>query len=109
MTNNFDFGYMPVRGGFIAFYRMVHHSENFILRDGKLDILFNTAGEAYEAAGEAFKAYMNSPISGMTAPSTGAWDEANATFNLEPTSRPSVIRQHRKTRPVEVERKAARA
>ena len=70
--NQFDFGSMPVRGGFVAFYRMVHQSKNFILRDGKHDILFATASEAYTAAGEAFKAYMNTPIvsESLTGPTT---------------------------------------
>ncbi|NLS19883.1 hypothetical protein HGP16_25420 [Rhizobium sp. P40RR-XXII] len=66
MSNKFDFGSMPVRGGFIAFYRMVHHSKNFVLRDGAHDIIFATAAEAREAAGEAFKAYLNSPIGSAT-------------------------------------------
>jgi hypothetical protein len=109
MTNRFDFGAMPVRGGYLAFYRMVHHSRNFILREGKLDRLFASAGEAELAAGQAFKEYLNSPISGMTAPSVGAWDEANATFNLEPTSRPATVKQRGKMRIVPVERKEARA
>ncbi len=65
--NKFDFGSMPARGGgFIAFYRMVHHSRNFVLRDGCHDIIFATAAEAKEAAGEAFKAYLNSPIGSAT-------------------------------------------
>ena len=104
MSNDFDFGSMPVRGGFLGYYRMVHRSENFILRDGKLDIIFNTANEAYRAAGEAFKAYMNSPISGMRDASPDRWEAADGLFNLKPTQRPSV-RIHRKTQPVEGERK----
>lgn len=64
--NKFDFGSMPVRGGFLAFYRMVHHSKNFVLRDGKHDIIFATAAEAEQAAGQAFKDYLNSPIGTAT-------------------------------------------
>lgn len=108
MTNRFDFGAMPVRGGYLAFYRMVHHSQNFILRDGKLDRLFATEREAELAAGQAFKEYLNSPISGMSTPDGGAWDEANAAFKLEPTSRPVTVKQHGKRRRVPVERREAR-
>lgn len=107
MTNRFDWGAFKRPEGWIAFYRMVHHSKNFILREGKHDIIFATADEAEKAAGLAFKEYLNSPINGLTAPDRGAWDEANSAFNLEPTKRPSIIRQRGKSRPVIVERRQA--
>ena len=101
--NKFDFGAMPVRGGFLGFYRMVHHSKNFILRDGRHDILFATAEEAEREAGKAFKEYLNSPISGMIASAHAAQTTADALFpNLQST----VIKQKGKTRRVEVERRA---
>lgn len=106
MTNRFDFGSMPVRGGFLAFYRMVHHSKNFILRDGKLDRLFCTAEEAELEAGKAFKEYLNSPISGLTSADGGQWDAANAAFNLPVTERPKIIKQRGKGKRIEVERRA---
>jgi hypothetical protein len=105
MTNRFDFGSMPVRGGFVAFYRMVHHSSNFILRDGKHDIIFATADEAEREAGKAFKEYLNSPISGMTAADDDNFDKANGLFNLEPTARPANVRQRGSNRRTEVERR----
>ena len=105
MANSFDFGSMPVRGGYLAFYRMVHHSQNFILRDGKLDRLYATAEEAELAAGQAFKEYLNSPISGMSTPDGGVWDEANSAFNLDPTTRPATVKQRGKAKAVTVERK----
>ncbi|MCJ8518993.1 hypothetical protein ABID21_001899 [Pseudorhizobium tarimense] len=106
MTNRFDFGSMPVKGGFLAFYRMVHHSKNFILRDGKLDRLFATAEEAELEAGKAFKEYLNSPISGMTNAGESQWDAANAAFNLPVTERPTVIKQRGKGKRIEVDRRA---
>lgn len=107
--NAFDFGYMPYGGGFIAYYRMVHHSRNFVLRDGRHDIIFATSREAYEAAGEAFKAYLNSPISGMTSAQDSNWDKGNALFNLVPTERPKVIKQRGKGRPIQVIRTGVEA
>ncbi|MGK6317701.1 hypothetical protein [Neorhizobium sp. DT-125] len=70
--NTFDLGSMLVHGGFIAFYRMVHHPKNFIPRSGKHDIIFATAGEVHAAAGEAFKEYLNGPIvsESLTGPAT---------------------------------------
>lgn len=80
--NKFDFGSMPVHGGFLAFYRMVHHSKNFILRDGKHDIIFPTAEAAEKAAGDAFKAYLNSPISGLTDDVPGQFSKARRAAEL---------------------------
>ncbi|HEV7436130.1 MAG TPA: hypothetical protein VGO22_14815 [Pseudorhizobium sp.] len=104
--NRFDFGSMPVKGGFLAFYRMVHHSKNFILRDGKLDRLFSTAEEAELEAGKAFKDYLNSPISGMLNPTESKWDSANAAFNLPATERPKTVKQRGKGKRIQVERRA---
>lgn len=75
MSNRFDWGHMPVRGGFLGWFRMVHRSENFILRDGKLDIIFPTADAAELAAGRAAKAYINSPIYGITAETAGRFSD----------------------------------
>ena len=86
--NQFDFGAIPTRGGFLAFYRMVHRSENFILRDGRNDLIFATRHEAEKAAGDAFKAYLNSPISGMTIEASSPKSAADAMFNLKPFSKP---------------------
>lgn len=82
MANRFDFGSMPVHGGFLAFYRMVHHSKNFILRDGKHDIIFPTAEAAEKAAGQAFKDYLNSPISGLTDDTAGPFSKARKAAEL---------------------------
>lgn len=106
MTNHFACGAIKKPEGWIAFYRMVHRSENFVLRKGKHDIIFPTKQEAKDAAYEAFMAYLNSPISGMAEPVAGSWDSANAVFNLPATKRPAHIRQRGKTRLTEVVRRA---
>jgi hypothetical protein len=70
--NKFDAGAMKTLTGWIAFYRQVSHSRNFILRDGKHDIIFATQAEAKEAAWAAFLDYLNSPIvaESLTGPTT---------------------------------------
>jgi hypothetical protein len=83
--NQFDFGTIKQHGGYIAFYRKVHRSENFVLRDGKLERLFATEAEAYKEAGEAFKAYLNSPISGCIEAREAAAISADVFFNLRPS------------------------
>ena len=94
-VNAFDFGALPLRGGFIAFYRMVHRSENFVIRDGRHDVIFATRAEAEKAAGEAFKAYLNSPISGMTAEATSRTSAADAVFNLKPFAKNKARVKHK--------------
>jgi len=64
--NKFDAGAIFTARGYIAFYRMVHQSENKVLRDGKHDIIFATEAEALKAANEAFFTYLNSPIVGSS-------------------------------------------
>lgn len=68
--NKFDVGSIKTPLGFIGFYRQVHRSSNFILRDGKRDIIFATKEEAEKAALEAFLEYLNTPIvaESMTGP-----------------------------------------
>lgn len=88
MSNQFAFGTIPASGGFLAYYRMVHRSDNFILREGRHDIIFSTRHEAYEAAGKAFLSYLNSPISGLMPKTDGATTAADAVFNLKPFVKP---------------------
>jgi hypothetical protein len=61
-VNKFDVGSIKTSSGFIGFYRQVHRSTNFILRDGKRDIIFSTKEEAEKAALQAFLEYLNTPI-----------------------------------------------
>lgn len=70
--NKFDAGAMKTPTGYIAFYRQVSHSRNFVLRDGKHDIIFATKEEAEKAALSAFLDYLNSPIvsESLTGPTT---------------------------------------
>ncbi|MDM9643865.1 hypothetical protein [Rhizobium sp. S163] len=60
--NKFDVGSIKTPHGFIGFYRQVHRSTNFILRDGKRDIIFSTKEAAEKAALQAFLEYLNTPI-----------------------------------------------
>lgn len=106
MTNHFACGAMKKPEGWIAYYRMVHHNENFVLREGKRDRLFTSKQEAKEAAWDAFMAYLNSPIiGGLVAPQESQWDSANAAFNLPATQRPTRVRARGKTRLTQVVRK----
>jgi hypothetical protein len=70
--NKFDAGAMKTPSGFVAYYRQVHRSANFVLRDGKHDIIFATKEEAEKAALSAFLDYLNSPIvsESLTGPTT---------------------------------------
>ena len=70
--NKFDVGAIKTPHGFVAFYRQVHRSTNFILRDGKRDIIFSTKEEAEKAALQAFLEYLNTPIvaESMTGPTS---------------------------------------
>lgn len=63
--NRFDAGAMRVKTGWLAYYRQVHRSENFVLRDRGHDIIFASEAEAKEAAWSAFLEYLNSPITGL--------------------------------------------
>lgn len=101
--NRFDAGAMRTPSGWIGFYRAVHRSENFVLRDGPHDIIFATEAEAKEAALGAFLDYLNSPISGISSAGAAAHDTADNLFvGLKP-----FIRSHGKERRVAVERKGA--
>lgn len=70
--NKFDVGSIKTPHGFVGYYRQVHRSTNFILRDGKRDIIFSTKEEAEKAALQAFLEYLNTPIvaESMTGPTT---------------------------------------
>lgn len=70
--NKFDAGAMKTPSGWIAFYRQVSHSRNFVLRDGPRDIIFATKEEAEKAALTAFLEYLNTPIvsESMAGPTT---------------------------------------
>lgn len=63
--NRFDAGAMRTPTGWVAYYRQVHRSENFVLRDRGHDIIFGSEAEAKQAAWDAFLEYLNSPITGM--------------------------------------------
>ncbi|KQV83260.1 hypothetical protein [Rhizobium sp. Root1220] len=62
MSNKCDFGAHRSPTGWIAWYRLYHHGENRIVRNGKHDIIFSTKDEADAAAKEEFLREMNSPI-----------------------------------------------
>ena len=64
--NRFDAGAMRTPTGWVAYYRQVHRSENFVLRDRGHDIIFGSEAEAKQAAWDAFLEYLNSPITGLT-------------------------------------------
>lgn len=68
--NKFDVGSIKTPHGFVGYYRQVHRSTNFILRDGKRDIIFATSEAAEKAALRAFLEYLNTPIvaESMTGP-----------------------------------------
>ena len=60
--NKFDVGSIKTPAGFIGYYRQVHRSSNFTLKEGKRDIIFATREDAEKAALKAFLSYLNSPI-----------------------------------------------
>jgi hypothetical protein len=64
--NKFDAGAQLTPNGWIGYFRMVHHAQNKVLREGKHDILFATEAEALKAANAAFFKYLNSPITGIS-------------------------------------------
>ncbi|ULJ73615.1 hypothetical protein [Rhizobium gallicum] len=64
--NKFDAGAQRTPNGWIGYFRMVHHAQNKVLRDGKHDIIFATEAEALKAANAAFFDYLNSPITGIS-------------------------------------------
>lgn len=58
--NEFSIGAQPVAGGYLAFFRKVHKSENEILKSkGGHPTIYPTRAEAKAAAGEALVAYIN--------------------------------------------------
>lgn len=65
--NRFDAGAQRVPTGWIGYFRMVHKSENHVLRDRGHDIIFPSEIEAKQAAWDAFLEYLNSPITGLLA------------------------------------------
>lgn len=65
--NHFDAGAMRVKTGWLAYFRMVHKSENHVLRDRGHDIIFASEQEAKDAAWSAFLEYLNNPITGLLA------------------------------------------
>lgn len=80
MANCYAFGTFKQPTGYLAWYRRVHDGQNTVLRHKGDDILFATELEALKAAGEAFLAYVNSPIVGavMQVPSVKAVKFAKA-------------------------------
>lgn len=54
MSNRVDFGAFKRHMGYIAWFRLYHHGENRILREGRNDILFATEAEAEAAAKAEF-------------------------------------------------------
>lgn len=85
MSNTCGFGAMRRPTGWIAWYRLHHHAENRIIRNGRDDILFGTKNEADAAARKEFFKQMNSPIvaESLTGPTTkkaAAKSEANKLF-----------------------------
>jgi hypothetical protein len=72
MSNRVDFGAFKRPTGFIAWFRLYHHGENRILREGRNDILFATEAEAEAAAKAEFLRQMNSKLvsESFTGPTT---------------------------------------
>lgn len=101
MSNELGFGSQKIRTGWIAWFRLYHHGENRILREGRNDILFATEAEAEAAAKAEFLRQMNSEIvsESFTGPTT---PKALARARLE-----KMFRGGGKI--VEVERKGATA
>ncbi len=62
MTNKCDFGSHRIPTGWIAWFRLYHHGENRVLRNGRDDIIFPSEREAEAAAKDEFLRQMNSPI-----------------------------------------------
>jgi len=71
-VNKVDFGTHRRPTGWIAWYRLYHHGENRVLREGIHDIIFGTQAEAETAAKAEFLRQMNSPIVSetLTGPTT---------------------------------------
>lgn len=80
--NRFDAGAMRTPTGWVAYYRQVHRSENFVLRDRGHDIIFPSEAEAKQAAWDAFLEYLNNPITGMTAETAGRFSDARRKAEL---------------------------
>ncbi|GAC1042284.1 hypothetical protein [Rhizobium sp. No.120] len=83
--NRCDFGTHRRPTGWIAWYRLYHHGENRVVRDGRDDIIFGTQAEAESAAKAEFLRQMNSPIvsEALTGPTTKralVRDQANKLF-----------------------------
>ncbi|MFJ6322285.1 MULTISPECIES: hypothetical protein [unclassified Rhizobium] len=72
MSNKCDFGTHRIPTGWIAWYRLYHHGENRVVREGSRDIVFGTQAEAETAAKAEFLRQMNSPIvsEALTGPTT---------------------------------------
>lgn len=72
MTNSCGFGTHRRPTGWIAWFRLYHHGENRVLRNGRDDIIFPTEAEAEAAAKDEFLRQMNSPIvaEAITGPTT---------------------------------------
>jgi hypothetical protein len=70
--NRVDFGAFKRPTGQVSWYRLYHHGENRILREGRNDILFATEAEAEAAAKAEFLRQMNNPIvaESFTGPTT---------------------------------------
>lgn len=68
--------------GYIAYYRQVHRSENFVLRDRGHDIIFASKAEAQEAAWSAFLEYLNNPITGLTDDTPSRFQKARKAAEL---------------------------
>lgn len=83
--NKCDFGSFKRQTGWVSWFRLYHHGENRILRNGKTDIIFATREEAEAAAKDVFLHHMNSPITGMMIENhrQGAKDKAEAVFRKE--------------------------
>ena len=85
MSNHCGFGTHRRPTGWIAWFRLYHHGENRVIRQGRDDILFPTEAEAEAAAKAEFLRQMNSPIvaESMTGPTTkraAARETAEAIF-----------------------------
>lgn len=96
--NEFQIGAHPYGGGYIAWFRKVHRTENEILKGkGGNPIVYPTRAEAKAAAGDAIVAYINGSLvrDGAKAERFAA---ADALFKLRPIRKGGKVIQVEKRR-----------
>ncbi|MBD8556318.1 hypothetical protein IFT84_17560 [Rhizobium sp. CFBP 8762] len=109
MSNGFDCGVMERPTGWIAWYRRLTDAQNIVLRDGKLDIIYATEGEAWAAAKDKLCSTVNSPCESFQAkpPSVKSLKAAAANRAFK-SGMVETIKQKNSERRVIIERRGVR-